>query len=191
MQHIGTSKGAPRNLWAFWTGQAEQPIAGAGREASQLVESGGRRTAYANLTIGCETYWTAVADSQLLGAEPPLQLTRCWNNNGRGELERTKAMMFAGVGGILRPERAAHLQDLHYRLGVLHEIGKSTEVPLLTCSVEETVEGLRAWLKGWVPCSSKWKPGGKRGGSAMASPAAPGAQDDEKRTRVRRMVACS
>eukprot|EP01043_Picozoa_sp_COSAG02_P057285 COSAG02_NODE_6927_length_3284_cov_1.104553_3_plen_261_part_00 len=186
VQHIATSKGAPRNLFNFWTGEAPRPAASGGREASQLVGSVGRRTAYANLTVGCETYWTAVADSQLLGVEPPMQLTRYWNNNGRGYLERTKAVMFAGVGGILRPERAAQLQDLRYRLQVLHEAGKKMELPLLTCSVEETVQGLGAWLKGWNPCGSKWKPGLKRVSSIMASPAAPTAQEeDEKRTRVR------
>lgn len=186
MQHIATSKGAPRNLFNFWTGEAPRPAASGGREVSQLVGSGVRRTAYANLTVGCETYWTAVADSQLLGVEPPMQLTRYWNNNGRGDLERTKAVMFAGVGGILRPERAAQLQELRYRLGVLHQIGEKMDSPLLTCSVEETVQGLGAWLKGWNPCSSKWKPGLKRASSIMASPAAPAArEDDEKRTRVR------
>eukprot|EP01043_Picozoa_sp_COSAG02_P107140 COSAG02_NODE_43148_length_377_cov_1.294964_1_plen_70_part_10 len=70
MQHIAASTDAPRNLWAFWTGQAARPAASGGREASQLAGSVSRHAVYANLTVGCKTYWTAVADSQLLGVEP-------------------------------------------------------------------------------------------------------------------------
>ena len=131
----------------------------AGSEATQLAAAAAAPPKYANVEVRCETYWTAVADSQLVSKEPPTQLTRHYNNDGRGEREKTRGTMFAGLGGILRPSDHAHKQELLYRLGVLIELGNGLKPPLLTESAEVTVAGLASWLKGWCPCSSTRKAG--------------------------------
>ena len=114
-----------------------------------------------------------MADSHLLSDEPALQVTRHYNNYGRGQSEKTKAKMFVGNVGILRPRtNSAHREELLYRLGVLYELGKDLKPPLLVESAAVTVEGLAAWLKGWCPCAATWKPGGvKRIGPAGADAA--------------------